>query len=178
MELEICLCSLPKHCVSEDWTFSVRPEWHLSQSSLSRVVSPFPSVPKSSSKLCSSLGQNHRKTEIKQTPHICSRCSHYHDLLRMILLIWISTIGKTVQLSHLTQKIPWDLHTSSLPCKWEVLALHTSSLPCKWEVLAHTHESRGQQWLVAIDLYSVPSRLQCFHTYSLKRTRHLEDWRN
>lgn len=91
----------------------------------------------------------------------------------MILLIWISTIGKTVQLSHLTQKIPWDLHTSSLPCKWEVLALHTSSLPCKWEVLAHTHESRGQQWLVAIDLYSVPSRLQCFHTYSLKRTRHL-----
>lgn len=117
MESEICLCSLPKHCVSEDWTFSVRPEWHLSQSSLSRVVSPFPSVPKSSSKLCSSLGQIHRKTEIKQTPHICSRCSHYHDLLRMILLIWISTIGKTVQLSHLMQKIPWDLHTSSLPCK-------------------------------------------------------------
>lgn len=103
---------------------------------------------------------------MKQTPHICSRCRHYHDLLKTILPVWIRTIKKTVKLSHLLQEIPWDLHR------------YTSPLPCKWEALAHTREWWGQQWLVAIDLYFVPSCLQCFQTYSLKRAHVWEDWRN
>lgn len=161
MELEICLCTLPKLCVSKNWTFLGASRMASFTIYSIKSCLSFPIHPQSSSKLYSSLGPIHRKTEIKQTPHICSRYCHSHDLLRMILPMWIRTIRKTVKLSHLLQEIPWDLHR------------HTSPLPCKWEVLAHTHEWRGQQWLVAIDLYFVPSCLQCFHTDSLKRARHL-----
>lgn len=157
MELKICLCSLSKLCVNEDWTFSVHPEWHLSQSSLSRVVSPFPPMPQSSSKLYSSLGQIHRKTEIKHTPHMCNRCSHYRDFLKMILPIWIRTIRK----SQIFTFIAKDTMRSSQTHLFPPLQMRS---PCSHPWVAGT---------AVADLYFVPSHLQCFPTHSLKRTWHL-----